>query len=255
MAIKDRVAQSHKNKRDVKNVQELRFIKSAEKDNLQSLTLDQLAAQFDDIGQQAQLLQGRILLEARSRFKNDYAFNAWAMKSPYLSSIHQTTRTRLINLAKFFSGSRVIDGISVTAAYEISAPINADVAPAVYEFARGKHLPVAEVKRQIALKKGEKEVSNLPADDFPVHVIDTSKNIAFEENKIFEEEQIQVVTTNIPLPAASQSIAGVSPVIVSNASENEIKVKVLNDVSGVAKIIAIRLLQDCIRELQSGMYK
>ena len=247
MGIKDRVAQSHKNKSDLKEIQELKFIQSAENDNLKTLSLEQLEHRFDEIGQQAQLLQGRILLEARSRFKNDVTFGAWCTKSPYLMSIHQTTRTRLINLAKFFS-DRELDKISITAAYEISAPVNSDVAIEVYEFSRGKNLPVAEVKRQIALKKGLASTSLNPVDDVPFVSDKSSTTI------VVSEKAENTVFNIAPPPAVSQVL--IQPaIIVSNDTENEIKVKLLSDVSGVAAIVGIRLLQDCIKELQAKMYK
>ena len=242
MGIKDRVAQSHKNK---KEIQELKFIQSTELDNLKTLSLEQLEHRFDEIGQQAQLLQGRILLEARSRFKSDGMFGIWCQKSPYLNNVHQTTRTRLINLAKFFSSDRELDKISITAAYEISAPVNADVAIEVYEFARGKNLPVAEVKRQIALKKGLENVPLNPVDDKPKVVEKPVVVEAAVENTVF--------SFNAPPPAVSQVL--IPPAIVSSDTESEIKIKLLSDVSGVSAIVGIRLLQDCIKELQGRMYK
>jgi hypothetical protein len=59
-----------------------------------------------------------------------------------------------MNLARFF-GSRKLDKIGISAAYEIAAPANADVAVDVYGYAKGKNLPLAEVRRQIAIRKGE----------------------------------------------------------------------------------------------------
>jgi hypothetical protein len=242
MGIKDRVAQSHKNKNRVRDIQELKFIQNTEIDNLQTLSLEQLEHRFDEIGQQAQLLQGRILLEARGRFTNERSFGAWCAKSPYLMSMHQTTRTRLINLAKFFS-DRELDKISVTAAYEISAPINSDVAVEVYEFAKGKNLPIAEVKRQIALKKGLANTPLNPVDDVPF----------VKHEPVIEQIEEATVFNVIPPPAVSQVL--LTPAIVSSDVESEIKAKVISDVSGVSAIVGIRLLQDCVKELQSRMYK
>ena len=243
MAIKDRVAQSHKNKNRVREIQELKFIQSTELDNLKALTLDQLEHRFDEIGQQAQLLQGRILLEARSRFRSDEQFGIWCKKSPYLSSLHQSSRTRLINLAKFFKDDREIDKISITAAYEISAPVNADVAVEVYEFAKGKNLPVAEVKRQIAIKKGLDAPLNPVSDNPPV----------IESPVVEQEPERTVFSFNPPAPAVSQVL--IPPAIVGSETEHQIKVKLLEDLSPVSAIVGIRLLQDCIKELQSRMYK
>jgi hypothetical protein len=62
-------------------------------------------------------------------------------------------RTRLMNLARFFENREII-GISLTACYEISAPINADIADKVYQVALNKNLSVAQIKAEIAKAKG-----------------------------------------------------------------------------------------------------
>jgi hypothetical protein len=134
-------------------------------DDLTSLTLDELADRFDSIEQQAQLFQGRILLEARNRFESDIAFGEWVTNvGGTLCSTTRQHRTRLMNLARFFD-SRELTGISITAAYEISAPINEDVADKIYEYALNKNLPVSEIKAQIQIAKGIQPESNLKAID------------------------------------------------------------------------------------------
>jgi hypothetical protein len=55
-------------------IQEIDYVEG--RDDLTSLSLDELAFQFESIEQQSQLLQGRILLEARSRLNSaTYSFN------------------------------------------------------------------------------------------------------------------------------------------------------------------------------------
>ena len=144
--VKQRLPQS------VTDSREMDFVERVEKDNLQTLSLDELANRFEEIEQQGQLFQGRILLEARERFKQDVEFGRWCSQTLCLAS--QPHRTRLMNLARFFNETnRPLQKISVTAAYEISAPINADIAVEVYELARGRNLSVAEVKKQIEIRK------------------------------------------------------------------------------------------------------
>ena len=58
-----------------------------------------------------------------------------------------------MNLARFFENREII-GISLTACYEISAPINADIADKVYQAALNKNLSVAQIKAEIAKAKG-----------------------------------------------------------------------------------------------------
>ena len=149
MAIKNRVPKSESDKK------EMAFVEAAEQDNLKALSLDQLANRFEEIEQQGQLLQGRILLEARERFKSDNEFGAWVEQvGGAIYSTSRQHRTKLMNLAKFFE-LREINKISISAAYEISAPINSDIAIDVYDYAKGKNLPLAEIRKQIAIRKGE----------------------------------------------------------------------------------------------------
>ncbi|MGB4498996.1 MAG: hypothetical protein WBI40_09870, partial [Methylococcaceae bacterium] len=80
-------------------------------------------------------------------------FSQWVESMRTLCSDTPQHRTRLMNLARFFENREII-GISLTAAYEISAPINADIADKVYQEALGKNLSVAQVKAEIAKAKG-----------------------------------------------------------------------------------------------------
>jgi hypothetical protein len=138
-------------KKDLQALED-KFVNGIEKMVLKDLTLDELADQFESIDKQAQLFQGLILLEARERFESDKLFGEWCATRP-LCLGSQTQRTRLMNLARFFSNREII-GISLTACYEISAPINADIADKVYQAALGKNLSVAQIKAEIANAKG-----------------------------------------------------------------------------------------------------
>ena len=175
-------------------------------DNLSDLSLEQLADRFESIEQQAQLFQGRILLEARNRFDSDIKFGEWIIKiGGTLCSTTRQHRTRLMNLARFFENKELV-GISMTVAYEISAPANEAIADKIYEYALNKNLSVAEIKKQIQIEKGltpeviitKAEPELLPLEDFDVF-----------------------------------------------------KQVVLADVEGLSGIDAIRVLQDCIKELRA----
>lgn len=157
---------------------ESKFIAGVEKNNLKDLSLDELAQRFDDIEQQGQLLQGMVLLEARTRFEGDKEFGKWRASSLWACSASQCTR--LIQLARYFGDSKPLEKISITAAYEISAPINADIADEIYNYAKGRNLPVAEVKRQIALKKGVAGTSTVPTNVEPIETTENSNNIDLE---------------------------------------------------------------------------
>lgn len=173
--VKVRVAQSVKDSRVVDKI-EGRFVAGVEKNSLATLSLDDLARRFVDIGQQAHLLQGQILLEARNRFPSDKEFGQWCTLSLCEGSMQH--RNRLMNLARYFEDREML-GISLTVAYEISAPANQDIADAVYQYTKGKNLKVFEVKEKIAefkikagiplIAKDEKIARLVLADELQVY--------------------------------------------------------------------------------------
>ena len=123
------------------------------RENLSKLSLEELAVRYGDIDQQAQLMKGAILVEARKRFVSNLEFSQWVDSMRTLCSDTPQHRTRLMNLARFFENREII-GISLTACYEISAPINADIADKVYQAALNQNLSVAQIKAEIANAKG-----------------------------------------------------------------------------------------------------
>ncbi len=151
--------------------------------DLTQLSLDELVKQFIAVNQQLHLLKGRILLEARSRFISDKEFGQWISTHP-LCVGRQQYRNRLMHLAAFFDG-KDMEGISITAAYEISSPANQDKAERVYEQALGKNLPVKAVQALLSEKvvkdapeiaEPEPETSPKP----PPIVNDVAQEIAIE---------------------------------------------------------------------------
>lgn len=197
--VKQRMPQSVQDSRDVQTI-ESKFISGVERDNLAVLSLDELADRFEQIEQQGQLLQGKILLEARNRFQSDNEFGAWVESvGGAICSTSRQHRTRLMNLARFFEG-RELNKISISAAYEISAPANADIAIEVYELAKGKGLPLAEVRRQISIRKGE----NLPSDtsiestsiEQPVEIIEENKHIE-PATETSEKSKVEIILQDV----------------------------------------------------------
>lgn len=216
--IKKRVPQSTKNREVLKEI-ESNFVKNVERDNLSSLTLNELATRFESIEQQAQLLQGRILLEARNRFESDTLFGQWIQESGgALCACGKQHRTRLINLAKFFE-NRELDKISITAAYEISAPINADIAEKIYEIARGKNLSVAEIKKQIAqIKNNSNEISES---------IKNTKHVANQRETV-----LLPITTDIKSRIISEmgDISPMKALQILDDVMNEFRLKLQNEI-------------------------
>ena len=152
------------------------------KPDLVGLSLDNLAIQYAEIDQQSNLLKGNILLEARSRFPSDREFGQW-ISTHSLCVGSQQSRNRLMHLADFFSDGRDMKGISITAAYEISAPVNRDKALTVYNKVCGKNLSVKEVKglldegsekriKKINSKVEEKNIDNNEVNSMAINLLD-----------------------------------------------------------------------------------
>ena len=121
--------------------------------DLSKLSLDELAGRYQEIDEQAQFLKGTILLEARSRFASNIEFGNWIQSIHALSVDTQQTRTKYMNFARYFK-DKDRTGMPLTVCYEISAPINADIADKVYQAALNKNLSVAQIKAEIAKAKG-----------------------------------------------------------------------------------------------------
>lgn len=140
-----------KNKNDLVTL-ENNFIQSADKTRLEDLNLNELANRYIEIDSQAHMMKGLILLEARNRFSSNNEFGDWVKSVIAICDDGFQVRNRLMNYAKFFQ-NKDTTGISLSACYQISAPANADVADKVYQDALGKNLSVAQIKAEIAKAK------------------------------------------------------------------------------------------------------
>ncbi len=167
--------------------------------DLQGLSLDDLAIQYAEIDQQSNLLKGNILLEARSRFPSDKEFGQW-ISTHSLCVGSQQSRNRLMHLADFFSDGRDMDGIAITAAYEISAPVYRDKALTVYNEVRGKNLSVKEVKGLLtegSVKRIEKtnskvgEIKNIDNDEVNRVAIDLIDKVMVGKTKSFKLDALK----------------------------------------------------------------
>jgi hypothetical protein len=155
-------------------------------------------------------MQGLILLEIRERLISDIKFGQWikeAGQELFLGS--QSLITKKMNYARFFK-NRDQSGISLTAAYEISAPINADIADKVYQEALGKNLSVAQIKAEIAKAKG---------------LLPESVNEGSGEPELMPLEDI-----------------------------SKFMEQVLAEISNLPKAEAIRVLDECKKELKKSNY-
>lgn len=176
------------------------FINKAGTSDYSALTLDELAHEYESIDQQSQMLKGRILLEARNRFKSDNEFGDWVV-GVGLSDTSRQTRNVYMNLARFFQ-DRDMTGISLTAAYEISRPQNSDVAEEIYNYSIFKNLPVSEVKQKIKQIKSITtdviEKTDLLSDEANLEEILLNQiNNILKKSSLSEEKKIEVLESCI----------------------------------------------------------
>lgn len=161
--VRVRESKEERNANKLKKL-EKSFTSQIDKFSLKDLSLADLANRYQEIDQQSQLFKGLILLEARGRFNSNNEFGNWVQSVKTLCLDRQEVRTRYMNLAKYFK-DREMQGISLTVAYQISAPVNEDIADEVYEYAKDKNLKVSEVKKKIAELRPKSENSDSKSEN------------------------------------------------------------------------------------------
>ncbi|MEI6747053.1 MAG: hypothetical protein WCL34_13905 [Methylococcaceae bacterium] len=121
--------------------------------SLTNLSIQELAARYVEINSQSQMMKGLILLQARERLPSNIEFGNWVKSISALCADGHQTLNRYMNFASYFK-DKDREGISLTACYEISAPINADIADNLYQIALNQNLSVAQIKAEIVKAKG-----------------------------------------------------------------------------------------------------
>lgn len=144
--------------------------KPANSNDLSTQSINDLLRQFESIGQQAQVFQGRILIEFNKRADHERIdfekyIEMHCNEHSTLCAMPHQHRNRLMHLAKFFDEQHPMDGISVTCGYEIAAPKNKNVAETVYQKAFDQYLSVDSIRKLIKAEKlalvGKSEVPKI----------------------------------------------------------------------------------------------
>ena len=213
--IKQRIPKSEK---DLQKIED-NFIKSVDVTSLSDLSLDDLANRYYEIHCQSHLMKGLILLEARNRFSSNNEFGDWVQSVQSICLDSQPVRTRLMNYAKYFK-EKDITGISLSACYEISAPVNEDVADKVYEYALNRNLSVADIKAKI---KEEKKL-------LPILEINSEEH----DQESFTETDHDTIKKEELMPREDVS---------------EFVKLILSDVQSLSQNEAVRVLKLCLKEL------
>ncbi|MEN9897768.1 MAG: hypothetical protein RLZZ66_1417 [Pseudomonadota bacterium] len=215
--IKQRIPKSEK---DLQKIED-NFIKSVDVTSLSDLSLDDLANRYYEIHCQSHLMKGLILLEARNRFSSNNEFGDWVQSVQSICLDSQPVRTRLMNYAKYFK-EKDITGISLSACYEISAPVNEDVADKVYEYALNRNLSVTDIKAKI---KEEKKL--LP-------ILESNAEEDDQDHESFTEADHDTNKKEELMPREDVS---------------EFVKLILSDVQSLPQNEAVRVLKLCLKEL------
>jgi hypothetical protein len=166
-------------------------------------------------------MKGLILLEARNRFSSNNEFGDWVQSVQSICLDSQPVRTRLMNYAKYFK-EKDITGISLSACYEISAPVNEDVADKVYEYALNRNLSVTDIKAKI---KEEKKL--LP-------ILESNAEEDDQDHESFTEADHDTNKKEELMPREDVS---------------EFVKLILSDVQSLPQNEAVRVLKLCLKEL------
>jgi len=208
--------------------------------DLKALSLDELADRASSIVKQSNQLLARILLEGRRRFKSNKEYGQWVNSIIGLSDITFQHRNAMLNWA-IFEENHPMDGISMTAGFEIAAPGNADVAKKVYKYCYNKNLSVAEVKRYIMQLKAVASIEK--------H--DESSAVNAPETLLVQsvtEQEIEHSEDHKKEEAPSCSIEQ-----KSDASYEEAIEKIFNEL-GLSDEVVIRILQKIIEKRQNKLH-
>jgi hypothetical protein len=207
-------------------------------DELRLMSLEQIAERAEAITVQSRQMLSFILLEARERFPSNQEFGAWRLTVLGLSDYSVAHIAAMLNYARF-ARNHDMTKIDWTAALEIAKPVNIDVSEKVWAYAKGKNLPVAEVKRQIS----EHKAIVAP----PEHKAESLRPIA------------QLKPSTPPIERVITPIAKdleLTPTVIDTALDNDARVAgyVLHTLK-LSPISGIPVLQGAIRILQGMAYK
>ena len=131
-------------------------------DNLKKLSNDELIERIEQVDAQALIIKWRIWWTLRQRFKKNVEFGHYVAKlreNPDYAHIvgSQQNINCAIHAGKFCEKHKITSldkvGVLRTVIYELSKPINEDIADGLYKQIKHKNMPVIEVQRLIAQAK------------------------------------------------------------------------------------------------------
>ena len=204
-------------------------------DGLKKLSNDELIERIEQVETQALIIKWRIWWTIRQRFRRNVQFGDYVAslrENPNYAHIvdSQQQISRAINAGRFCEKHKITSleqvGILQSSIYELSKPINEDVADKLYKQIKHKNLPNIEVQRLIAQAKAVETIEQpennvvdlMPYNQTLPRYIPVVDNVAqlpeVEQNSVIEAKEDSWVVEQQPLyQPEPQAIAENFPVI------------------------------------------
>lgn len=232
--------------------------------DLKRMTLEELADRADTIAKQSYDLLGMICLEARERFQSNAEFGNWRRSVEGLAGYSNQHISDLINRSRF-ALTHDMTGISLSASFEIAAPVNQDVAEEVWHYCKRKNLKVEDVKRKIAQAKAILTIDKqeVPSKEEPailerfnreessVKVIPVIGNIAQEEDKIIETVMVGVELHGGGIEVSDEEVESAQMTYEDYAFEIDKFAQSIH----MSDFVGIKVYGNLVRKLQERVYR
>lgn len=231
--------------------------------DLKKLTIEELADRAETISKQSHDLLGMICLEARERFQSNIEFGNWRRSVDGLAGYTNQYVTALMNRARF-ALTHDMTGISLTASFEISAPINQDVAEEVWKYCKRKNMKVEDVRRTISQAKA---VVTIDKQELPEHqdpeilerftrrtelkVIEVIDGVAQEVSEETLEQEIASVELQAGIEVTEEEYEASRMTYDDYAHEIDKFAQTIH----MSDLVGIRVYKELILKLQSRMYR
>jgi hypothetical protein len=188
--------------------------------DMNRMPLEELVDRLEQIDNQATLIKWRIWWAIRQKFPSDKLFGQ------YIAELRMTTHAncvgsqqeinRALNAGRFCEAHRITDlnsvGVLQSGIYELSRPVNDDIAPKIFRAVKNKGYPLAEIQRRIGEARAflsvdrpteihEKPVidETLPAEPREPYTVIVDKGIARipEHAERFDADEMEMIQSII----------------------------------------------------------
>ena len=188
-------------------------------DGIKRLSEHDLIERLFQVTNQSLLVKWRLFWELRQRYPSDRKFgeklNQLRNDPTYADCIGASQDiNRALNAGRFCEKHRIIDlnktAIYQSAIYELSRPMNIDVADDVYKRIKGKHVPVYDVIRMINEAKGNVVLTIEQPSAELSRLVEQ-----MDLDQLSQEKRFVPVVKNVAIEGNQQSIIESSAVMVA----------------------------------------